>query len=90
MKLLGTAGLWFRLAHGDGAAVLLGAAALVLTAILGLVWLSGARAARRFNAAVDGYPEREIERERHGKEPQKARGVFTPRGALPKGSTSRW
>jgi hypothetical protein len=89
MKLLGAAGLWFWLAHGDSAVVLLGAAALVLTAIFGLVWLSGARATRRFSAAVDAYAEREIERERRGKEPQKARGVFTPRGALPKGSTSR-
>jgi hypothetical protein len=62
--LLGAVGLWFWLAHGGSVAVLPGAAALVLAAILGIVWLSRARAARRFNAAVDAYAEREIDRER--------------------------
>jgi hypothetical protein len=45
-------------------AVLLGAAALVGSAILGIVQISRARAAKRFNAAVDAYAEREIDRER--------------------------
>jgi hypothetical protein len=62
--LLGAVGLWFWLAHRGSVAVLPGAAALVLTAILGIVWLSRARAARRFNAAVDAYAEREIDRGR--------------------------
>jgi hypothetical protein len=47
---------------GDGVAVLLGAAALVLAAILWIFWLSRARAARRFNAVMDAYAEREIDR----------------------------
>src|SRR5262249_36771886 len=84
---LGAVGLWFLPAHGDGVAVLLGAAALVLTAILGIVWLSRARAARRFNAAVDAYADGEIDRARRRNGPQRARGVSTRGGALPGGST---
>jgi hypothetical protein len=85
VTFLGAVGLWFWLAHGDGVAVLLGAAALVLTAILGIVWLSRARAARRLNAALDAYAEREINRERRRHGPQRVRGVSTGRGALPGG-----
>jgi hypothetical protein len=66
MKLL-AAGFWLSLAHGGGVAVLSGAAALGLTAVLGTVWLSRARAARRFTAAVDAYAEREICRQRRRK-----------------------
>jgi hypothetical protein len=41
----------------------------MLTATLGTVWLSRARAARRFNAIVDAYAEREIDRERQRNRP---------------------
>src|SRR5262249_37165545 len=54
-------------------AVLLGAAALALPALLGMVWLSRARAARRFNAAVATYTEREIDRARRRNGPERAR-----------------
>ena len=61
-----------------------GAAALVLAAILGIFWLLRARAARRFNAAVDAYAEREIDRERRTKgprwaSPQRSAVLRTPR-----------
>src|SRR5262245_55997694 len=87
VPLLGAVGFWFWLAHADGVAALLGAAALVLTATLGIVWLSRARAARRFNAALDAYAEREIDRERRRSGPQRVRVVSTGGGALPVGST---
>jgi hypothetical protein len=68
---------WLWLAHGDGVRALLGAVALVLTPILGAVWLSRARAARRFNAAMDAFAEREIDRERRRHGPQPVRDIFT-------------
>jgi hypothetical protein len=68
-------------------AALPGAAAFVFTAILGIGWLSRARAARRFNAAMDAYAEREIDRERRRDGPQRVRGVSTRGGASPGGST---
>jgi hypothetical protein len=52
-------------------------AALVLTATLGIVSLSRARAASRFYAAVDAYAEREIDRERRRKRSQRVRAVST-------------
>jgi len=64
------------------------AAAVVLTAILGIVRLSRARAARRLNDAMDAYAEREIDRERRRKRPPRVRGVSTLRDALPGGSTN--
>jgi hypothetical protein len=79
--------LWFWLAQGDGAAVLLGAALLVFTAILGIVWRSRARSARRFHAALDAYAEREIDRTRRRNGPQRVRGGSTRGDALPGGST---
>jgi hypothetical protein len=85
--LLGAVGLWFWLAHGDGVAVWLGAVGFVLTAVLGIVWLSRARAARRFNAAVDAYAEREIDWERRRNARQRVRGVSTREVALTGGST---
>jgi hypothetical protein len=45
-------------------AVLLGAAGLVLMAILGIVCFSRDRAVRRFNAAMNAYAHRELARER--------------------------
>ncbi len=53
--------------ENNGVAVLLGVVACVLSAMLGIVWLSRARAARRFLAAVDAHAEREIDRERRSK-----------------------
>ena len=64
VTLLGAVGLWFWLTNGNDVQGSLGAAALLLTATLGSVGLSRARAARRFLAAVDAYAKREIERER--------------------------
>jgi hypothetical protein len=51
------------------------AAVFVLTAILGIVWLSRARAARRFNAAMEAYAEREIDRQRRWNGPHGIRGI---------------
>jgi hypothetical protein len=84
---LGAAGLWFWLAQGEGAAVLLGAPALALTAVLGVVWRSRARAARRFHAAVEAHAEREIDRERRRNGPRRALAAAAPMRALASGST---
>ncbi|SRR6266536_81229 len=59
--------LWFRPVDGRGRQALLAAAALALTAVLGVVWQSRARAARRWEAALDAYAEREIARARNRK-----------------------
>jgi hypothetical protein len=64
VALLGAVGIWFWLTDGNDVQGLLGAAALLLTATLGTVGLSRARATRRFIAAVDAYAQREIDRER--------------------------
>jgi hypothetical protein len=64
VTLLGAVGLWFWLTNGNHLQRLLGAAAIILTATLGTVGHSRARAARRFIAVVDAYAEREIDRER--------------------------
>ena len=79
VALFGAAGIWFWLAHWDSIAELLVAAAVVLTAILGIVWFSGARAARRFNAAMDAYADLEIDRQRRTNGTWK-RGVVSIRG----------
>jgi hypothetical protein len=71
-------------------AVLLGAVGFVLTAIVGFVWFSRARAVRRFNAAVDAYAEREIARQRRWDGPHRIRGVSTRRRILTGGSPQRW
>jgi hypothetical protein len=79
VALLGAAGSWFWLAHWDRVAVLLGAAALALTAFLGIICLARARAARRFNAALDAYADQELDRQRRKNGPWK-RGVVSTRG----------
>jgi hypothetical protein len=84
---LGAVGLWFWLAHGEGVAVLLGAPALALTAVLGVVWRSRARATRRFRAAVEAHAEREIDRERRRRGRRRVPGASTPVRALASGST---
>jgi hypothetical protein len=70
--------------------VLVGAGVLVLTTILGMVWIARARAARRFYAAVDAYAEREIARERRWNGPRRMWSVSTPPHALAGGSTYWW
>jgi hypothetical protein len=87
VTFLGAVGLWIWLARWDGVAGLLGAAVLILTAILGIVRLFRTRAARRFNAAVDAYVEREIDRERLRDVLQTVRDLATRGGALSGGST---
>jgi hypothetical protein len=86
VTFLGAAGLWVWLARGEGVAVLLGAPALALTAVLGMVWRSRIRAARRFHAAVEAHAEREIDRERRRSALRRALAAPTPARALPSGS----
>jgi len=88
VTLLGAVEIWFWVTNGNDEQGMLGAAALILTATLGTVGLSRARAARRFNAILDAYTEREIDRERRRKRPPRVRGVSTLRDALPGGSTN--
>jgi hypothetical protein len=70
VTLLGAAGLWPAQEHEwtllGGAALV----ALVVTAIVGLVWSSRARTARRFKAVMDAYADREIAREQRRKSVQ--------------------
>ena len=68
--------------------VLLGVTTLVLTATLGVVWFSRARRERRFNAALDAYAAREIDRERRWNGPQiptRAVAFATRRQPVPNG-----
>jgi hypothetical protein len=58
--------LWFRPDAGRAHQVLLAAAVFALTAALGTVWRSRARAAR-WKAALDRYAEREAARARGGR-----------------------
>jgi hypothetical protein len=77
VAFLGALGLWFWLMNGNEVATVLGAAALILTAILVIVWHSRVRAARRLHAALNAYAEREIDRERRRNGPPRARDVST-------------
>jgi hypothetical protein len=54
------AGLWLSTADDRGWLALLPAAALGLTAVLGLATVARARAARRLRAALDAYAERQV------------------------------
>jgi hypothetical protein len=58
----GAAGLWLWRAPGSGLQVLAAAGALALAAVVGMVWETRARAARRWNAALDAYAAQEIVR----------------------------
>ena len=89
VALAGAVRLWFWLTNGNDVPGLLAAAALLLTATLGADGLGRALAVRRFNAALDAYAEREIDRERRRKGPPRIRGVSTLRGALPSGLTHK-
>jgi hypothetical protein len=81
-------GLWLRPAEGSAWPALLTAAALAAAAILGVVWLSRARAARRLNAALDAYAEREIARGKARTYPPRG-GVFQTHRASPTGPPRR-
>src|SRR5436305_2954471 len=78
VTFLAALGLWLWLAYAEGVAVLLGAPACVLTATLGSIWLSRARAARRLGAAVDAHAEREIDRERRRNRPRRVLAAAAP------------
>lgn len=67
----GAAGLWLGLAQ-DSVQVLLAAMVLALTVVLGTVWHSRDRAARRLHAALEAYAEREIARTRRRQVPRAA------------------
>jgi hypothetical protein len=63
-------GPWFRPAKGQGWPVLVAVAAIVaLIALLQLLWLYCARSAKRWQAALDAYAVREIDRDRRRKAP---------------------
>jgi hypothetical protein len=81
--LPGAGGLWFWLAPEDGVAGVVGVAAVIVTTILGIVWLFRARAASRFNAVVDAYAEQEIHRELRRNRLQRMPDVSTRGSALP-------
>jgi hypothetical protein len=86
--LLGSLGVWSWPAQGDGLALLPSVAALVLSAALGITWLSRVRTLRRFAAVVDAYAERQIYRERLTSRP---RSYWTfPRGRGYLDRLSRW
>jgi hypothetical protein len=86
---LGAVRLWFWLTNENDVPGLLAAAALLLTATLGGVGLARALAVRRFNAALDAYAEREIDREWRRKGPPRIPSVSTLRGAVPSGSAPK-
>jgi hypothetical protein len=86
-------GLSSRPVDGRGPLALLVAAALAVTAVLWVVWQSRARAARRWNAALEAYAEREIARARgrHAGAEQRlsTRGSFLPGPRASQTSPSR-
>jgi len=55
----GALGLWLGLSQGS---LLLAGAVLAVTALLGTIWLSRDRTARRWQVALDVYARREIAR----------------------------
>ena len=57
----------------DQLAALLGGAAIVLTAVVPIYWLRRARNAKRFEAVVDTYADREIDRDQRSKLREKVR-----------------
>jgi hypothetical protein len=59
----GAAGLWLALAQ-DRVQGLWAAAVLAVTVVVGTIWLARDRAARRLNAAMNAYAERELGRVR--------------------------
>ena len=68
--VMAAGGMWSLVlgtAVDPGWQALLAAALLALTVVLGMVWQSRARAARRWNATLDAYCAREIGRDRRRK-----------------------
>jgi carbon storage regulator len=63
--ILGSGGadaLWLWPPQAEQASVLLASVVLVLTAVLGFIWLRGGRARRRWLAGLDNYAAREMAR----------------------------
>ena len=83
-------GVWLWREQGPGAAVLVGAVALILIALVRFIWLSRVRAARRFQAAVDAYAQREIDRERRAAGSQRLWSGSAGEEALPVGLIDGW
>jgi predicted membrane metal-binding protein len=75
------AGLWLWLAGNNSVQVLLASALLAVTVTLGIVWQSRARAARRLQAVVDAYAERQIAGTSRGNAPKRTR-TSSPRRAF--------
>jgi hypothetical protein len=88
--LIGAAavGLWLRPADGPGWQAPLEAEGLALTVALGLAWRSRARSARRWQAALDAYAQREIARTRRTPAPPGLPTGSTP-GRLRHGAKGR-
>jgi hypothetical protein len=83
LGLGGTTSLWLWLTLGDGVQTLMASLVLALAAGLGLVWVRRTRAARRLQAALDAYAEREIARYWDGKPLKKVRLRRTSRLSSP-------
>jgi signal transduction histidine kinase len=69
VPLAAIGGPWFRPVEGGDWQALLATAVVALIALLGIVWLSRARATRRWKAILDAYAAREIARDRRRKAP---------------------
>jgi hypothetical protein len=59
-------------------------------ATLGINLLWRVRAAKRFNAAVDAYAKREIDRQRHSNGAKMGRDVLTCGAAMSREATHDW
>jgi hypothetical protein len=57
--------------------VLMASALLVLAAVGAVAWLFRARAARRWQAALDAYAEQDLARERRWNAPKRVRSTST-------------
>lgn len=65
-------GLWLQPVDGRGWQALAVAMVVALTAVLGIAWQLRARAARRLQAAMDAFAERQIAWARQRKVPRTA------------------
>jgi Flp pilus assembly protein TadB len=82
-----TAG-WFRPAADEGWQMLVAAAVFAVAAVLGFVWLVRARAARRLQAVMDAYADREIARAGRRQALKRRMPFVTRRGVLTPGRRS--
>lgn len=85
----GAAGLWLWLAQRDSVQVSLASGALALTVVLGIIWQSRARSARRFQAALDAYVARELGRAPRRKGFTRAKKILPRAPALQSHQASR-